>query len=72
MKKKLLCGVLAALMLLSSFACTKGGDETPTDTTDIATTEAPVIELPTDTTVEETTEEVTELPMPTEVSLPEG
>ena len=60
MKKKLLCGVLAALMLLSSFACTKGGDETPTDTTDIATTEAPVIELPTDTTVEETTEEVTE------------
>ena len=67
MKKKILCGALAALMLLSSAACTNNDGETPADTTEApATTEAPVIELPTDTTVEETTEEVTDPEIETE------
>ena len=32
MKQKLLCGILAALMLTSAVACTGGGNHTETET----------------------------------------
>ena len=65
MKKKLLCGILAALMLLSAASCTggnNGADTTSPDTT-VGTTDAPANEdtaAPTETPTEETTEAPTE------------
>ena len=76
MKKKLLCGVLAALMLLSSVACTAGGGETPTDTGTPSTTapvvsdSEPVTELPTEPTTEEVTEPEPETEPPIELEVP--
>ena len=71
MKKKLLCGVLAALMLLSSAACTNGGN-TPTDTTadTIADTTAAPTEAPTATPSEEATEPEPETEPPIEITAP--
>jgi hypothetical protein len=64
MKKKLLCGILAALMLLSAVACTSGGGNTETDTNPITTATLPETETPTEQNTqgapEMTTEEVTE------------
>ena len=61
MMKKLLCGILAALMLLSAVACT-GGDTTDTEGDTTATppaTDAPT-EVPTSAPTEAPTEEATE------------
>ena len=67
MEKKLLCGILAALMLLSATACTPGGMETPTQTNP-ATTSAPNgTEAPTETPTEGTTEPETEPPIEIDV-----
>ena len=74
MKRKLLCGILAALMLLSSAACTGGGEEIPTDlttdpTTTVNDTEAPT-EMPTETPTEEVTEPEAETEPPIEITAP--
>ena len=59
-KKKLLCGMLAALMLLSSAACNPSGPEAPTDTEAVTTVATPDTEAPTDAPTEPPTEEATE------------
>ncbi len=79
MKKKLLCGILAAILLLSAMACTGGGSDTETDTDTPDTTvtlpdsEAPTAE-PTDTPTEEATEPETdpepETEPPIEIEVP--
>ena len=75
MMKKLLCGILAALMLLSAVACT-GDDTTDTegDTTVAlpdtdAPTEAPT-DAPTETPTEEATEPEPETEPPIEIQVP--
>ena len=55
MMKKLLCGILAALMLLSAVACT-GGDGTDTDTGKDTTVAPPESEAPTEKPTEAPTE----------------
>ncbi len=65
MKKKLLCGILAALTLLSAVSCTGGtnGTDTTSPDTAIGTTDAASNEdtaAPTETPTEETTEVPTE------------
>ena len=65
MKRKFFCGILAALMLLSSAACTGNGGETPTDTHG-DTTNAPIedtSEAPTEEVSEAETEAETEPPI---------
>ena len=72
MKKKLLCGMLAALMLVSSAACTNNGGETPTDTTEAPTQEttAAPTETPTETPTEEATDPEIETEPPIEITAP--
>ena len=61
MKKKLLCGILAALMLTSAVACTGNGDVTETTDAGIDTVVTlPQTEAPTDAPTEAPTEAVTE------------
>ena len=71
MMKKLLCGILAALMLLSSVACT-GGDTT--DTEGDTTVAPPATEAPTDPPTEAPTEPETdpepETEPPIEIEVP--
>ena len=71
MKKKLLCGMLAALMLVSSAACTNDG-KTPNDTTEAPTQEttAAPTETPTETPTEEATEPEPETEPPIEITAP--
>ena len=78
MKKKLLCGILAALMLLSAVACTSGGGNTETDTNPSTTATLPETETPTEqntqgapeTTTEEVTEPEPETEPPIEIEVP--
>ena len=68
MKRKLLCGILAGLMLLSTTACTQNGTETPTDpgatsSPDYGNTDVPT-ELPTENDTEAETEPPIEITVP--------
>ena len=67
MEKKLLCGILAALMLFSATACTPGGMETPTQTNPATTSAPDCSEAPTEVPTEGTTEPETEPPIEIEV-----
>ncbi|MBQ3507764.1 MAG: hypothetical protein IJA91_04365 [Clostridia bacterium] len=71
MKQKLLCGILAALMLTPAVACTGNDNDTETDTkadtvVTLTETEAPT-ETPTKELTEEATEPETEPPIEIEV-----
>ncbi len=75
MKTKALCGILAALMLLSSVACTGGGNETET-TADLTattpetkgeTTASPETDVDTEASAEASTEAETEPPIEIQV-----
>ena len=70
MKKKLLCGMLAALMLLSSAACNPSGPEAPTDTEAATTVTTPDTEAPTEPPTEEATEPEPETEPPIEIEVP--
>ena len=61
MTKKLLCGILAALMLLSSVACT-GGNSTDTDTGSDTAVTLPATDPPTEPPTDAPTEAPTESP----------
>ena len=66
MKKKLLCGILAALMLIPFAACTQGTTDTATEAPTDLLTEAPT-EVPTEEITELETEAETEPPIEIEV-----
>ena len=70
MNKKLLCGVLAALMLLSSAACTPSSPKTPTDSSSVTTAPSNDTDAPTDSLTEETTSGAPETEPPIEIEVP--
>ena len=72
MNKKLLCGLLAALMLTSAVACTGGGSGTDTLPESTAP-DTPAVETPTDTPTDTPTEPSTEpeTEPPIEITVPD-